>query len=50
MCQRMPDNDGRCRYYLKNGAVRLDNNFEMDVNPMDLDDTEIAELRERNGR
>ena len=49
-CQRIPNGDGRCGYYLKNGSVKLDNNFSMDVNPMDLDDADPKEVPERNGR
>ena len=49
-CQRRPNGDGHCAYYLKNGSVKLNNNFSMDVNPMDLDDADPKDVPERNGR
>ena len=38
-CRRKPDDGGRCRYYLKSGTIRLDKNFEMDVDPIGANDS-----------
>ena len=44
-CRRQLDGDGRCRYYLKKGKVRLDKDFEMDVNPMDTGEIDVRDIR-----
>jgi len=49
-CRRKPDGDGRCRYYLKKGTVRLDNDFEMDVNPMETGAADVRDMGKIVGR
>lgn len=45
ICRRQLDGDGRCRYYLKKGKVRLDKDFEMDVNPMDIGEADMRGIQ-----